>query len=98
MGELELSYKDDVISFEFAALDFRIPEKNRYAYQLTGMSDEWIELGARRDVTFTDLDGGSYVLRIRGCNKDGVWNEAGAALRLRVQPPWWELWWATELP
>ena len=93
LAELELSYRDDGISFELAALDFRAPDKNRYAYRLAGSSDEWVELGETRDVTFIDLDGGSYVLQVRGSNNDGVWNEAGASLRLRVQPPWWGLAW-----
>ncbi len=77
-----------VVSFEFAALDFTAPEKNRYAYRLEGWSDDWIELGTFRRATFTNLAPGRYVLHSRASNNDGVWNE-GAPLEITVLPPWW---------
>lgn len=91
---LELSYKDNIISFEFAALSFRNVLKNQYAYKLEGFNDHWIQLGTKRDVTFTNLDPGDYTLRVRGSNNDGLWNEAGTSVNLTVIPPWWKTWWA----
>ena len=90
---ITLQRTDDVISFEFAALDYTVPEKNQYAYQLEGFSEDWITLGTKRDVTFTNLDPGSYTLRVKGSNNDGLWNEAGLAVRLIVVPPFWQTWW-----
>jgi len=92
--EIELSYKDNILSFEFAALSFRRPEKNQYAYKLEGYSDKWIHLGAKRDVTFTNLDPGEYTLRVKGSNNDGVWNEEGTLLKITITPPWWRTRWA----
>jgi ligand-binding sensor domain-containing protein/serine phosphatase RsbU (regulator of sigma subunit) len=89
-----LSYKDNVANFEFAALNFYSTFKNRYAYKLEGYSDNWIQLGTDRRATFTNLDGGDYILRVRGSNNDGVWNNEGASLALRVNPPWWKTNWA----
>lgn len=91
---VELGFRDDVVTFEFAALDFTAPKENRYAYILEGFDDAWIDLGTVRRVTFTDLDGGDYVLRVRGSNNEGVWNENGLALNLSVAPPPWLTWWA----
>ncbi|MCW5971371.1 MAG: hypothetical protein KIT57_22920 [Blastocatellales bacterium] len=90
---IEFSYKDNILTFEFAALSFRHPEKNQYAYQLAGYSDRWIQLGAKRDVTFTNLNAGDYTLHVRGSNGDGVWNTAGTSLRIRIIPPFWRRWW-----
>lgn len=90
---LDLSHQDDVISFNFVALDFWAPEKNEYAYKLEPFNNAWIPLGAKRDITFTDLDPGPYTLRIRGSNNDGVWNEEGVTLPIYVAPPFWETWW-----
>ena len=91
---LTLSYLDRVISFEFAALDFSSPQKNRYRYTLEGFDQAWTEVGSdRRLVTYTNLDPGEYVFRVLGSNADGVWNEAGAALALTITPPWWETPW-----
>jgi len=90
---INLTYRDDLISFEFAALDFRAPEKNRYAYKLEGFNREWVNLGNKRDITFTNLDPGRYDLHVRGTNSDGVWNETGATLHLVISPPFWKQWW-----
>jgi serine phosphatase RsbU (regulator of sigma subunit)/ligand-binding sensor domain-containing protein len=92
--EIRISYKDNVAIIEFAALSFLNPDKNRYAYKLEGYSDNWIQLGGERRATFTNLDGGDYVLRVRGSNNAGVWNDEGASLQIVVTPPWWKSNWA----
>ena len=91
---LVLSYRDRVISFEFAALNYSLPQKNRYRYMLEGFDREWTEVGSdRRLVTYTNLDPGEYVFRVLGSNADGIWNETGATLALTITPPWWETLW-----
>ncbi len=94
VGEISLSWRDNVISFEFAALDYSAPDRNRYRYRLEGFSDTWIDLGNRRLVSFTNLDAGSYTLRVQGSNNDGVWNEEGARIEIAIRPPPWKTWWA----
>ncbi len=89
-----ISYKDDVVSFEFAALDYAAPEQNLYRYKLEGFDKEWIELGNRRRVTYTDLDKGRYLLRVQAASSDGVWNETGFTIPVQVMPAPWETWWA----
>jgi diguanylate cyclase (GGDEF)-like protein len=91
---INLGYRDDNISFEVAALDFAAPEANRYMYKLEGFDTEWIDLGNRRRITYTDLDDGSYLLRVKAANSEGVWNEAGIALPVTVAPAPWDTWWA----
>ncbi len=93
-GEVALDHRDSIVSFEFAALDFTAPERNRYRYLLEGFSDEWIDLGHHRRVSFTNLDAGSYVLRFQGSNNDGVWSDPGASIRIAVSPAPWQTWWA----
>jgi PAS domain S-box-containing protein len=90
---LRLSHKDDVFSFLFAALDYQIPEKNQYAYKLEGFAEDWHHIGTRRFVTFTNLDPGNYVFRVKGSNSDGVWNEEGTSLEIRIDSPYWDTWW-----
>jgi ligand-binding sensor domain-containing protein/signal transduction histidine kinase len=90
---IELSYKENFISFEFAALDYTAPEKNQYAYMLEGFDQDWVEAGTRRYASYTNLNGGNYVFRVKGSNSDGVWNEEGSAVHITVTPPIWEIWW-----
>ena len=83
-----------MISFEFAALNYIAPEKNRYRYKLEGFDKDWTEVASdRRLVTYTNLDPGKYVFRVLGSNADGVWNQTGASLALTITPPWWETTW-----
>lgn len=94
LQEIELSYKDYVVSFEFAALDFSAPKKNLYAYRLDGFETDWNEVGNLNRATYTNLDPGTYTLRVKAANNDGVWNENGLAIPIRVVPPPWQTWWA----
>lgn len=94
-NKVELNYDDFVIGFEFAAMDFTAPEKNRYRYTLEGFDRDWVEAkpGAHQ-VTYTNLDAGVYTFKVRGSNNDGVWNETGTEVEVVVNPPIWATWWA----
>ncbi|MCH7665139.1 MAG: diguanylate cyclase [Acidobacteria bacterium] len=93
LKEIELSHKDYVVSFEFAALDYSAPKKNRYAYRLEGFETDWNEVGNLNRATYTNLDPGSYTLRVKAANNDGLWNETGLSIPIRVVPPPWKTWW-----
>jgi diguanylate cyclase (GGDEF)-like protein len=97
LDRLELGFRDDVVTFEFAALDYAAPGRNRYAYKLDGFDREWVTLAGARRVTYTNLRPGSYRLHVRAANNDGVWNEAGLTLPLHVEAPPWQRWWAYAL-
>ena len=74
------------LSVGFAVLDY-VPElKHRYEYRL---GDDWVQLGQRREITFTSLQPGRHALRVRGRNSQGVWGEASAPLQITVVPPFW---------
>ncbi len=90
---IQLSYRDNLFSFEFAALDYNAPEKNQYAYMVEGFDPDWVAAGNRRYASYTNLRGGDYVFRVKGSNNDGVWNEQGIAIHISVTPPFWETWW-----
>ena len=92
--EIALTHRESVFSLEFAGLHYAAPASNRYAYRLEGFDQGWVETdAARRFATYTNLDPGSYVFRVRASNKDGVWSEAPAALTITIAPPWWKSWW-----
>lgn len=91
---IEVSWRDDVIAFEFAVTDYAAVDQNRFMYKLEGFDNEWRDLGNRNRITYTDLDDGSYLLRVRASNAAGVWNETGIAVPLRVKAAPWDTWWA----
>jgi ligand-binding sensor domain-containing protein/class 3 adenylate cyclase/predicted metal-dependent HD superfamily phosphohydrolase len=91
--ELVLSYKDDVITFEFAALHYSSPEANRYAYMMENFDEGWNYVDTRRQASYTNLDPGVYTFRVKASNSDGVWNEEGVSLTVIITPPFWMRWW-----
>ncbi len=90
---LELSYRQDFISFEFVALDYSSPLRNRYAYKLEGFDQEWIDAGERRYAAYTHLDGGTYTFRVKAANGDGIWNDNGTSIQIIIHPPYWKTFW-----
>ena len=88
--EIMLRWPDNSFEFEFAALSFGQPERNQHAYMLEGFDEGWL---FSRSGRYTNLPGGTYTLRLKGSNNDGVWNEAGTSIEVVVVPPIWETFW-----
>ena len=81
------------LEFQYAALDFSAPEKDHFKYRLEGIDAGWIDAGIRRIAYYNNLAPGSYRFLVRACNKDGVWNQAGASLAIVLVPHYWEMLW-----
>ena len=94
LRSITLPHSASFFSFTFAALDYVKSAENRYAYQLEGLDPEWIQAGSRRYASYTNLDPGRYVFRVRGANSEGIWNEKGTAIEIVVLPPWYRTTWA----
>lgn len=94
INEISLTHDQNVFSFEFAALNYIHPERNQYAYKMVGFDREWVNASNKRDVTYTNLNSGSYVFQVMGSNNDGVWNEEPTSIRITILPPWWATSWA----
>ena len=90
---IELAHDEDIISLTFAALNYLNASQNKYAYKLEGFTDEWKHTGSQRAFTFTNLDPGTYTLKVKASNNDGVWNEQPATVELTVIPPFWQTYW-----
>ncbi len=87
--KITLSWKQNIVSIEFAALSFAAPIKNQYAYKLEGFDEDWVYVGNERKATYTNLPAGKYVFRVKASNNDGLWNEEGTSLKIVVKPPFW---------
>jgi signal transduction histidine kinase/ligand-binding sensor domain-containing protein/AraC-like DNA-binding protein/FixJ family two-component response regulator len=98
LDELLLSHKDYVIGFEFAALDFADPSRNKYAFKMEGQDPDWNYVNADdRKISYSNLAPGDYIFRVKAANKDGIWNETGKSLKVKVLPAPWLTWWAYTL-
>jgi len=91
---IEIPYSENMVTFEFASMEFSAPELHHYEYKLDGFDPDWIKAGTTNSAIYTNLDPGTYTFHVRGDNRDGVWDTVGTSFRLVVMPPWWKTWWA----
>lgn len=93
-NEITLSYKQSAITFEFAALNYTTDRKKQYSYKLEGFDKDWNNIEGKRSATYTNLDPGEFVLKIRGLNNEGTgWSKHVAELTIVITPPYWKTWW-----
>jgi signal transduction histidine kinase/ligand-binding sensor domain-containing protein/DNA-binding response OmpR family regulator len=86
---LELSYKDEVFTFVFSSMDFRAPDKTKYAYRLKGFDKDWNYVGSRNTATYTKIPPGKYVFEVKASNSRGEWDTQVTSVHVQVAPPWW---------
>jgi signal transduction histidine kinase/FixJ family two-component response regulator len=91
--EIHLDWRAPYFEFEFVALNYTYPKKNQYAYILEGVDQDWFYSGTRRFGKYNSLPGGTYTLRVKGSNSDGVWSDKVAVLKIIVGTPFWKTWW-----
>lgn len=90
MKEITLTYKEKDIEFQFAALNYDLPEKNRYKYMLEGNDKKWIDNEHNIIARYTNLSPGDYTFRVIGSNNDRRWNDVGTSIKIKILPPFWE--------
>ncbi len=89
-SEVVIKYSMNVFSIDFTALDFFIPSKVKYKFMLEGFNNNWITLNdTHHSVTYTNLDAGDYIFKVKACNNDGVWNDQYASLKIKILPPFY---------
>ncbi|PHN02147.1 ligand-binding sensor domain-containing protein [Flavilitoribacter nigricans] len=91
--EIKLGYNENDLTFEFVGLHFGDPSQNLYRYRLDPYDEAWVYAGSRHEARYTSLRPGEYTFRVSAANCDGVWNEAGKFVQIKIQPPWWSTWW-----
>ncbi|MEZ4862050.1 MAG: two-component regulator propeller domain-containing protein [Caldilineaceae bacterium] len=91
---LTLLPDQQVVAFEFAALNFAAPQQNRYRYRLDGLENAWNEVDdSRRFATYTSLHPGYYTFRVQGGDSNGNWHPMATTLAIHVLPQWWQTLW-----
>ncbi len=95
MEVLTLGHRDYVIGFEFALLDFADPSRNQYAFKMEGLDPDWNLVDAdNRRISYSNLNSGDYVFKVKAANKDGRWSPLEKSLKIEVAPAPWLTWWA----
>ena len=89
--EIILNHHDNMFSVEFASLGFVQNVRNKYAYTLEGFNTSWLTTdGKNRKATYTNLDAGDYLFKVRASNEDGGWYDQERTLHIILLPPFWK--------
>lgn len=92
--EIILNYKQSVFTIEYVGINFNYSNKNKYAYYLQGFEKEWNYVGNNRTATYTNLEPGNYIFKVKSANADGTWSDVSLELKIKILPPWWRTFWA----
>ncbi|HRZ97021.1 MAG TPA: two-component regulator propeller domain-containing protein [Paludibacter sp.] len=93
LKRIVLNYDEKNFTIHFSAMSFIHPEKNRYRYKLKGLDNDWME-SKNGIATYSNLNQGSYQLKVYASNNDNIWSSEPLILQIVVRPPWWRTWWA----
>lgn len=92
--EITLDYTQNSFTFEYIALNYSSSSKNTYQYMMQGFNKEWLDVEHKREATYTNMDPGNYVFKVKASNNDGLWNNAPTTITINILPPPWKTWWA----
>lgn len=92
-GKITIRHRQNNFTLYFAALHFANPALNKYKYKLEGFDREWVDAGSRRFVSYTNLPYKTYTFRVIASNSDGIWNNRGLDIIIKVKPPFWRTVW-----
>lgn len=90
---ITLDHNQSVFSFEFASLNFTSDERKQYAYKLEGFDKDWNYIGTKRTATYTNLNPGDYVFKVKGYDNLGNWSPEMLSIKVSITPPFWKTAW-----
>ncbi len=93
-SKIILNHKQSSFTLEFVSLNYTRPARNQFSYKLEGFDEDWIIAGNNRSASYTNIQPGDYIFKVKGSNNDGIWNNTPTKLLVRVKPPVWKTWWA----
>ena len=91
--EIELSYGKYKIRFNYTGICMTEPELVSYSYILEGFDKEWNEHTSIPYVLYPGIEDGSYTIRVKAFNSNGIPSVNEARIKLRILPPIWKRWW-----
>lgn len=96
-NKISLKHNQTTLTIDYGAISYTRPENNQYAYSLENFENTWNHVGQQTSATYTNLEPGEYLFKLKASNNDGLWNNASTILEIEVLPPWWKTLWAYTL-
>ncbi len=93
LKSITLPYQQNFIRFEFQVPHSTQTENISYFYKLQGVDTGWVASGTRSQVSYTQLNPGTYSFLLRSANSSNVSSSKVTSLKLTIMPPWFRTWW-----
>ncbi len=95
--DLNLTHDMHHLTFNFEALSYKSPEKVKYKWILEGLDKEWSPITNKSEAIYSRIPPGTYTLKIKASNSDGIWTPKPYEYTFTILPPWWLTWWFLSL-
>lgn len=92
--ELSFDYAQNVITFDFVAINYFSKQTNYYTYYLEGFEETWGPKTTVNSQTYTNLSPGTYTFHVRSFQSNGDLSPTERTLHVVVNPPFWRTPWA----
>ncbi|WP_442587251.1 hybrid sensor histidine kinase/response regulator transcription factor [Pedobacter sp. AW31-3R] len=93
-SDIVLTHTQNMISFDFAVLDYRWKDKESYSFILEGYDQIWQDNRDVRSVSYTNLPPGDYRFRVRSASTELYTNIPEKSVSISIRPPFWRTCWA----
>lgn len=91
---VELSYNQNFLTFEFSAVNYLNPSQTNYRYRLEGLDNDWREVKANSEgillASYTNLPHGKYTFKVMASPNGQEWNGTVTEINLTIRAPWWK--------
>jgi signal transduction histidine kinase/ligand-binding sensor domain-containing protein len=94
---LEIPPGKNNLEIHYTALSLGKSEQVQFSFRLSGLNEEWVDVGRRRTAYFPQLQPGRYRFSVKAFSPDGVWSEREASLVFVVRPAFWQTVWFRSL-
>ncbi|MFV1883421.1 MAG: two-component regulator propeller domain-containing protein [Balneola sp.] len=91
--EIDLEWHQNTFEINFTALNYTNSSENRYKYKLVNYDPDWVEPEESRFARYVRVPAGQYEFKVIASNNDGIWNETGDSVQIRINPPFWQTYW-----
>ncbi|MFT7155185.1 MAG: class 3 adenylate cyclase/ligand-binding sensor domain-containing protein [Parvicella sp.] len=93
LSEITLGYKQNNLTFKFAAMHYTYPKGNHYKVILKGVDEDIRFLNDLQQINYSNLASGDYEFKIWAANSDGIWSMQPTIIKIHIESPFWRSWW-----
>jgi signal transduction histidine kinase/ligand-binding sensor domain-containing protein len=90
---LNLDPKADLITIRFQVLSYANNSNTQFRYRFVNKDSTWINIGNDRELRFSSLDPGEYLIEIQASNGERGWSSKKASMLFVVNPRFYQQIW-----